>query len=122
MRPFFGIKPVLLDAEVRGSSVCRGVCVYGGQNPPTGKGQIRIMQWHPACRRGSGHRCCVRAENPPGYFVAAAASQIAQTVGAMRSEFGSHRISCVVDAEISWFSFPLRETYRAAPTRPALCV
>lgn len=33
MRPFFGIKPVLLDAEVRGSSVGVGVGAGGQTNP-----------------------------------------------------------------------------------------
>lgn len=71
MRPFFGIKPVLMDAEVRGSSVGGWV---GGHNQPTGKGRL-VAAVEGATR--------LRVENPPGYFVAAAASQIVQTVGVM---------------------------------------
>lgn len=103
---------------LRWGLVC--LCGWGGE-PTHRKGQIRITkQWSGACCVCVCVRVCI--ENPPGYFVAAAASQIVQTVGVMWSDFGSHRISWVV-CLLQWFCFFfLREMCRVPATRLELCV
>ena len=97
MRPFFGIKPVLMDTEVWCSSLCVSVCVCmcvcvcvcvacypanAGWLWPRGEGQIRIMKQSPAVSLliPTRQSRSVRANPPPPiqnlsyYYVAAAVS------------------------------------------------
>lgn len=67
-------------------------------------------------------RARLRIENPPGYFVAAAASQIVQTVGVIRSDFGSHTISWVDVCCNNIAFFPQGNVQSSTNTSGALCL
>lgn len=73
-------------------------------------------------RGGACMRARLRIENPPGYFVAAAASQIVQTVGVIRSDFGSHTISWVDVCCNNIAFFPQGNVQSSTDTSGALCL
>lgn len=115
MRPFFGIKPVLMDTEVRDSSVNREWWWWWLQ-PTHRKGWIRIINRRPQRRCDRAQGCCVRAnlhiENLPCYFVADCADS-----------WSSHRMGWgVVVCRYNIALSPQGNVQSSSDTSGALCI